>query len=72
MEAEFLQAIALAVRQGARSWQLRSAISLARFRRHAGGSALAREPLSTIYVRFTEGFATADLRQASALLSALS
>ena len=69
VEAEFLQAIRLSARQGSRSWQLRAALSLARFRHGAG--ATAGEPLATIFGNFTEGFSTTDLQQASELLSSL-
>ena len=69
IEGPFIQAIALAERQGARSWQLRAAISLARVRRDAGHDADPKRPLADIYGMFKEGFTTWDLRQASELLS---
>ena len=70
-EQQFQAALALAGRQGARSWQLRAAISLARLRRDAGDPAAAGAQLSNIYGTFDEGFATRDLQHASQLLSEL-
>jgi len=64
----FNQAIAIARRQGAKSWELRAAMSLARLYQNEGNTKLACERLSTIYDRFTEGFDTNDLREAKALL----
>jgi hypothetical protein len=46
-------------------------MSLARLHHAEGNAALAREVLAPVYQRFTEGHATSDLRQASALLEAL-
>lgn len=54
--------------QSALSWELRSAISLTRAKRRLGADEGSREPLSEIVGRFTEGFETADLRTARALL----
>lgn len=58
------QALALARRQGALAWELRAATSLA---------ALVEDAriLSPVYARFTQGFATRDLRKAAALLAKL-
>lgn len=50
---------------------LRAATSLARLRRDQGRSAEAVAPLQPVYERFSEGFDTADLRAAKALLDAL-
>ena len=70
-EDHFLRGLDLARRQGARSWELRCATSLARLWRDQARSKEARELLAPVYDRFTEGFATADLRAAKALLEEL-
>ena len=67
----FHKAIAAARRQGARSLELRAASDLARLLQRQGKKADARQALSEVYERFTEGFDTADLRDAKALLDAL-
>jgi adenylate cyclase len=67
----FLQAIGLARERGARSWELRAAMSLARLRQAQGHPHEARSPLAGIYSSFTEGLDTADLRQARGLLEDL-
>jgi predicted ATPase len=71
-EACFQQALAVAHRQQARSLELRSAMSLARLWQRQGKHAAARELLTLIYGWFTEGFDTADLQEAKALLEELS
>jgi predicted ATPase len=68
----FRQALDWARRQGALSWELRAATSLARLLRNQGRSADATALLQPVYGRFTEGFATADLKAAKALLDDLS
>jgi predicted ATPase len=70
-EGHFRQALDWARRQGALSWELRAATSLARLLSDRGRSADARGLLQPIYDRFTEGFDTADLKAAKALLDAL-
>jgi predicted ATPase len=70
-EACFQQALTIARRQKARSWELRAATSLARLWQQQGKRAEARELLAPIYSWFTEGFDTADLRDARTLLSTL-
>jgi predicted ATPase len=70
-EASFLDAIAIARRQNARIFELRSAMSLARLWRDQGRHAEARNLLAPIYGWFTEGFDTSDLKQAKALLAEL-
>jgi tetratricopeptide (TPR) repeat protein len=62
-------AIAVAQRQGSHSLELRAAISLARLLQRRGGSEDARAVLSPAYGWFTEGFDTADLRDAKTVLS---
>jgi predicted ATPase len=67
-EACFQQALALARRQQAKSWELRAAMSLSRLWQQQGKRAEARALLAPIYGWFTEGFDTADLQEAKALL----
>ena len=67
----FRQAIAIAQRQGAQSWELRATTSLARLLRDQGRRDEAREMLATIYNWFSEGFDTPDLVDARALLDEL-
>jgi class 3 adenylate cyclase/predicted ATPase len=68
----FQQALAVARRQQAKSWELRAAVSLSRLWQRQGKQANARELLAPIYSWFTEGFDTADLHEAKALLEKLS
>jgi predicted ATPase len=70
-EASFCQALEIARRQQAKSWEPRAAISLARLWGERGRRAEARELLAPVYGWFTEGFDTADLREAKALLDRL-
>ena len=70
-EACFQQALDVARYQQARSWELRAAMSLSRLWQCQGKRAAARELLAPIYGWFTEGFDTADLRDARALLEEL-
>ena len=69
-ESCFHQAIAVAQNQQAKSRELRAATSLARLWQQQGKCAEARELLAPIYGWFTEGFDTADLQEAKALLEA--
>jgi predicted ATPase len=73
-EAEtcFHQALDVARRQQAKSWELRAATSLARLWQRQGKHAAAYQLLAPIYGWFTEGFDTADLQEAQALLGELS
>src|SRR5215831_9607443 len=70
-EACFQQALAIARRQQAKSWELRTAISLARLWQQQGKRAGAHQLLAELYGWFTEGFDTPDLQEAKALLEAL-
>jgi predicted ATPase/DNA-binding winged helix-turn-helix (wHTH) protein len=70
-EGYFRQALDWARRQGALSWELRAARSLARLLGDKGRFADATALLQPVYDRFTEGFDTADLKAAKALLDAL-
>jgi predicted ATPase len=70
-EATFHEAIALAQRQGAKLFELRSATSLARSWRDQGKRTEARDLLAPIYGWFTEGMDTPDLKEAKALLDEL-
>ena len=67
-EDHFRQALNWARRQGALSWELRAATSLARVWRDQGRGDEAHQLLEPVYNQFTEGFETADLRAAKALL----
>jgi predicted ATPase/DNA-binding winged helix-turn-helix (wHTH) protein len=71
IEAEecFRTANEIAREQGALSWELRIALSLARLRTVQGRHDEARELLAPVYDRFTEGFDTPALRDARALLN---
>ena len=73
-EAEecFNRAIAVAQRQSAKSLELRAAMSLARLWRDQSRAAEARDLLAPVYGWFTEGFDTADLKDAKVLLGELS
>jgi len=67
----FQRAIEIARKQSAKSWELRATTSLARLLRKQGRREEARAMLADIYGWFTEGFDTADLRDAKALLDEL-
>ncbi|MCZ6874514.1 MAG: hypothetical protein O7G88_13465, partial [bacterium] len=72
-EAEtcFHQALDIARRQQAKSWELRAASSLARLWQSQGKRQDAYDLLAPVYGWFTEGFDTADLQEAKALLNEL-
>jgi predicted ATPase len=70
-ESCFRQALDIAQVQSAKSWELRAATSLARLWREQSKQAEARELLAPVYDWFTEGFDTADLKDAKALLDEL-
>jgi predicted ATPase len=64
-------AIEVARRQGARLFELRATVSLARLLRDTNRRDEARTILAEIYSWFTEGFDTKDLQEAKALLEVL-
>ena len=70
-EEFYRKALGIAEEQGAKFLELRAAKSLARLRRDQGRSAEARDLLAPVYRWFTEGFDTADLEEAKALLDEL-
>src|SRR5262249_19587336 len=70
-EACFHQALAVARRQQAKSFELRAALSLSRLWQQQGKRAEARALLAEVYGWFTEGFDTKDLQEAKGLLEAL-
>jgi predicted ATPase len=70
-ESCFQQAIAIAHDQQAKSFELRAATNLARLWQQQGKRQEARQLLGDVYGWFTEGFNTADLKDARALLDAL-
>jgi predicted ATPase len=72
-EAEmcFQQALALARRQGAKSFALRAVMALSRLRQCQGKRQVAHQLLAEAYGGFSEGFDTTDLQEAKALLEAL-
>ena len=67
----FDQAAQMARDQGALFWELRIALSVARLRVSQGRRHEARAPLASVYDRFTEGFATADMQAARTMLEGL-
>ena len=69
-EACFQQALAIARHQQAKSWELRAATSLPAVAAQ-GKRAEAHELLAPVYGWFTEGFDTADMQEAKALLAGL-
>ena len=69
--ARYHRALAIARAQGARSFELRAATSLARLWRDQGKRAEARDLLAPVYGWFTEGFDARDLQDAKALLEEL-
>jgi class 3 adenylate cyclase/predicted ATPase len=65
------KALSIAQEQGAKLWELRATLSLARLHRDQGRRAEARDLLAPVYGWFTEGFDTTDLKEAKALLDEL-
>ena len=70
-EGRFEKALAFARKRGAKSFELRTAMSLARLRQRQGKRHAGRQMLAAIYSGFSEGFETADLQAAHALLGEL-
>jgi adenylate cyclase len=70
-ESSFHKALTVARRQGAKSFELRAASSLARLWQQQDKKKEAHQMLAEIYNWFTEGFDTTDLQEAKALLAAL-
>jgi predicted ATPase len=70
-EPYLTRALAVSREQQAKSWELRSAMSIARLWRSQGKVQQARELLAPVYGWFTEGFDTLDLKEAKALLEQL-
>jgi class 3 adenylate cyclase/predicted ATPase len=70
-EELYHKALSIAEQQGAKLWQLRAAMSLARLRSNQDRPTEARDLLATVYEWFTEGFNTPDLKEAKALLDEL-
>jgi predicted ATPase len=71
VESHYHTALQITRQQGAKSLELRAAISLARLWQTQGRQTEAHSLLAEIYGWFTEGFDTADLQAASALLEDL-
>lgn len=71
-EESFRQALDIAHSQKAKSLELRAAMSLSRLWQKHGKVIEARQMLAEVYNWFTEGFDTADLKEAKALLGELS
>ncbi|MEE8291696.1 MAG: hypothetical protein V3R80_09460, partial [Candidatus Tectomicrobia bacterium] len=71
-ETCFRHAIDMSRRRNAKSLELRAAMSLSRLWQKQGKKDEARRMLAEIYGWFTEGFDTADLKEAKALLEELS
>jgi class 3 adenylate cyclase/predicted ATPase len=71
VEQLYRKALSIAQEQGAKLWELRAAVSLARLGRDQGRHSEARDLLAPVYGWFTEGFDTPDLKEAKALLGEL-
>jgi predicted ATPase len=70
-EELYRRALSIAEEQEAKLWELRAAVSLARLLRDQGRRTQARDLLAPVYGWFTEGFDTADLKEARVLLDEL-
>src|SRR5258707_15281518 len=70
-ESFYSRSLALARQQGALSWEMRAATSLARLWRDQDHVPEARSLVASTYARFSEGFDTADLRAAKSLIDQL-
>jgi len=71
VEASLWEALAVARQQRAKGWELQAATKLANLWRDRGRRDEARDLLAQVYGWFTEGFDTADLKEAKALLDEL-
>jgi predicted ATPase len=71
-EACFQQSLAVACRQMAKSFELRTAVSLGRLLKKQGRGSEAKKLLEEIYSWFTEGFSSPDLKEAKSLIEELS
>jgi predicted ATPase len=71
-ETRFRASLAWAREQQAKSWELRTAASLARLWQSQGERKEAYDLVAPVYNWFTEGFDTKDLKEARALLDELS
>jgi predicted ATPase len=71
VEQLYRKAFSIAREQEAKLWELRAALSLARLRCDQGRRAEAYDLLAPVYIWFTEGFGTPDLKEAKALIEAL-
>ena len=71
-EACFQKALVVSRSQSAKSLELRTVMSLSRLWQRQGKTDEGRQMLAEIYGWFTEGFDTADLKEAKALLEVLS
>ena len=70
-EELYRKALSIAEAQEAKLWELRAAVSLARLWGEQGRRVEARDLLAPVYGWFNEGFDTADLKEAKALLDEL-
>jgi class 3 adenylate cyclase/predicted ATPase len=70
-ETYFQHALSIAQNQSAKSWELRASTSLARLWQQQGKRQEAHDLLAPVYNWFTEGFDTADLKDAKGLLDEL-
>ena len=66
-----MESLDFAYQQSAKSWELRTALTLARVRASQGNREQARQLLAPLYEQFTEGFETADLKAAREFLLSL-
>ncbi len=71
-QSYFMRAAKLAAEQSAKSWELRATTSLASLLAQRGQAKKARKALQPVHDWFTEGHNTKDLKNAKALLDALS
>jgi predicted ATPase len=71
IETILVNSLEIARRQGARFWELRTACDLARLWQQQGRDTKGFELLGSIYDQFTEGFNTADMQDAKALIKSL-